>query len=72
MRVLVVLIGSDMDPHCWIHNSFRRHVCQDLEGARNLQKCEDEEEGTEECYVLHNKYVYVIIISISTYFQELN
>lgn len=48
-----------MDPHCWIHNSFRRHVCQDLEGARNLQKCQDEEEGTEECDMFYNKYLYV-------------
>lgn len=46
----VVLIGSDVDPHCWIHNSFRSHVCQDLEGTRHLQKCEDEEEGIEKYY----------------------
>lgn len=39
-----------MDPHCWIHNSFRSHVCQDLEGTRHLQKCEDEEEGIEKYY----------------------
>lgn len=45
MCVPVVLIGADMDPHCWIHNSLWRHVCQDLEGARHLQKCKDEEEG---------------------------
>lgn len=47
MCVAITLIGSDMDPHCWIHNGFRRHVRQDLEGARYLQKCEDEEEGME-------------------------
>lgn len=47
MFVPVVLIGSDMDPHCWIHNSFWCYVCQDLEGARHLQECEDEEEGIE-------------------------
>lgn len=43
----VVLIGTDMDSHCWIHHSFWSHVCQDLEGARHLQKCEDEEEGIQ-------------------------
>lgn len=53
--VPVVLIGAYMDPHCWIHNSFRRHVCQDLEGARHLQKCQDEEEGNEKSVI---KYVF--------------
>lgn len=50
MCVLFVLIGSDMDSHCWIHNSFRSNVRQDLEGARHLQKCENEEEGIENGY----------------------
>lgn len=40
-----VPIGSDVDPHCRIHDRFRRHVRQDLEGACHLQECEDEEEG---------------------------
>ena len=34
-----------MDPHRRVHHGFRRHVCQDLEGARHLQEREDEEEG---------------------------
>lgn len=43
--VPVVHIGSNLDPHCWIHNCVWSHVCQDMEGACHLQKCENEEEG---------------------------
>lgn len=55
-----VLIGSDMDPHCRIHNCFWSHVCQDLEGACHLQKCEDEEEGIEKCFIFYNEYIRII------------
>lgn len=34
-----------MDPHCGLHNSVWRHVCKDMESARYLQECKDEEEG---------------------------
>lgn len=38
-----------MDPHCRIHDGFRRHVRQDVEGARDLQERQDEEEGIVYC-----------------------
>lgn len=41
----VPLIGPDVDPHRRIHDGIWRHVRQDLEGARHLQECQDEEEG---------------------------
>lgn len=50
MCVPGLLTGSDVDSHCWIHHSFWSHVRQDVEGARHLQKCEDEEEGREMLY----------------------
>ncbi len=34
-----------MDPYCGLHNSVWCHVCKDLESARHLQECKDEEEG---------------------------
>ncbi len=61
LRVLLFfLIGSDMDPHCWIYNCFWRHVCQDLEGARHLQKCQDEEKGNAKYIVFYDDYMRVI------------
>lgn len=55
MCVSAVLIGAHMDPHRRIHDSFWRHVCQDVEGARHFQECEDEEEGNELYIILHNE-----------------
>lgn len=57
-----------MDPHCRIHNCFWSHVCQDLEGARHLQKCEDEEEGIEKCFIFYNEYIRIIKV----FFQYLS
>lgn len=65
--VLFVLIGSDMDSHCWIHNGFRGNVCQDMEGARHLQKCENEEEGRENCYIVSNFYWWYDNVQIMTH-----
>lgn len=56
MHVPVVLKGPDMDPHRWIYNRFRRHVCEDLEGARHLQECQDEEEGNENVLLFYDEY----------------
>lgn len=38
-------LGQDLDSHRGLHNRLWGHVRQDLEGARDLQKCENEEEG---------------------------
>lgn len=45
-----------MDPHRWIYNRIRRHVCEDLEGARHLQECQDEEEGNKNVLVFYDEY----------------
>ena len=64
MCVSAVLIGADMDPHRWIHDSFWRHVCQDVEGARHFQECEDEEEGIELYIILYNELRDILFIAV--------
>lgn len=62
MTHFYVLIGSDVDPHCRIHDGFRSHVRQDLEGACHLQKCEDEEKGIEMFFWVFFGFIWNLFI----------